>query len=149
MRFELTTSRSSVSCSASWAREESVGDFLSELSFVSCTTSHVGFSRINRAWFYKGHVDSHPQPSRDLAQLAEHGTDDLEVVSSNPIGGNFLTKFVLFCVTLDLSDNLTEMHQIGLSWKTQMSLFRSLVQKWLWVQTQLRVIFDEFLFCFV
>ena len=27
-------------------------------------------------------------------------------------------KFILFCVTLDLSDNLTEMHQISLSWKT-------------------------------
>ena len=44
-----------------------------------------------------------------LAQLAEHGTCDPEVVSSNPIGGNFLTTFVLFCLTLDLSDNLTEM----------------------------------------
>ena len=50
-----------------------------------------------------------------LAQLAEHGTDDLEVVSSNPTGDNFLTKFILFCVTLDLSDNLPEMRQIGLT----------------------------------
>ena len=39
--FKLTTSRSSVQCSAHWAREESVGDFWIELSFVSCTTSHV------------------------------------------------------------------------------------------------------------
>ena len=46
-------------------------------------------SRINRAWLYKGLVDSHPQPNSDLAQLAEHGTDDLEVVSSNPTGDNF------------------------------------------------------------
>ena len=44
-----------------------------------------------------------------LAQLAEHETCDPEVVSSNPTGGNFLTKFILFHVTLDLSDNLTEM----------------------------------------
>ena len=50
-----------------------------------------------------------------LAQLAEHETDHPEVVSSNPTGGNFLTKFILFCVTLDLSDILTEMCQISLS----------------------------------
>ena len=42
--FELMTSWSSVSCSANWTREESVGDFWSELSFVSCTTLHVGLS---------------------------------------------------------------------------------------------------------
>ena len=32
-------------------------------------------------------------------------------MGSNPTGGgrHFLTKFILFCVTLDLSDNLTEM----------------------------------------
>ena len=42
MGFELTTSGSSVPCSANCAREESVGDFWSELSFVSCTTSHAG-----------------------------------------------------------------------------------------------------------
>ena len=30
-------------------------------------------------------------------------------------------KFILFCVTLDLSDNPTEMRQTGLSSKTQMS----------------------------
>ena len=43
-----------------------------------------------------------------LAQLVEHGTANLEVVSSNPSRDNFLTKFILCCVTLDLSDNLTE-----------------------------------------
>ena len=39
--FELTASRSSVWCSANCASQESVEDFWSELSFVSCTTSHV------------------------------------------------------------------------------------------------------------
>ena len=43
-----------------------------------------------------------------LAQLAEHETDDPEVVGSNPTGGNLLTKFILCCVTSDLSDNLIE-----------------------------------------
>ena len=33
-----------------------------------------------------------------LAQLAEHKTDDPEVVSSNPTGGKFLMKFILCCV---------------------------------------------------
>ena len=37
-----------------------------------------------------------------------------------PHWGQFSMKFILCCVTLDLSDNLTEMRQIGLSWKTQL-----------------------------
>ena len=53
--------------------------------------------------------------NKSLAQLVEYGTDDLEVVSSNFTGETFLTKFMLCCVTLDLSDNLTEMRQIGLT----------------------------------
>ena len=44
------------------------------------------------------------------AQLEEHQSDDQEVVGSNPTGWKFLTKFILFGATLDLSDNLTEMH---------------------------------------
>ena len=45
-----------------------------------------------------------------LAQLGEQETDDQEVMGSNPTGDNFLTKFISFFATLDLSDNLTEMH---------------------------------------
>ena len=41
--FELTTSRSSVPCFANCAREESVGNLWSELSFLSCITSSVVF----------------------------------------------------------------------------------------------------------
>ena len=37
-----------------------------------------------------------------------------------PHWGQFLTKFILFCVTLELSDNLTEMRLKGLTWKTQL-----------------------------
>ena len=40
--------------------------------------------------------------------MAEHETDDLEVVGSKLHCAQFWTKFMLFCVTLDLSDNLTE-----------------------------------------
>ena len=57
-----------------------------------------------------------------LAQLAEHGTCDPEVVSSNSTGGNFLTNFILFCVTLDLSDNLTEIRIVKNSNETVKSV---------------------------
>ena len=40
----------------------------------------------------------HRQPNSDLAQLAKQWTDDQEVLSSNPTGGQFLMKFILFCV---------------------------------------------------
>ena len=53
----------------------------------TCWTLFI--SRINRACLYKGLNDSHLQPNSELAQLAEHGTDDLEVVSSSPTGDNF------------------------------------------------------------
>ena len=61
-------------------------------------------SKINKTWLYKGLNDSYRQPNSDLAQLTEQWTDDLEVVNSKPHWGQFLTKFILFCVTLDLSD---------------------------------------------
>ena len=47
-----------------------------------------------------------------LAQLVDHERDD-QAVGSNPIGAIFNEKFILFYVTLDLSDSLTEMHQIS------------------------------------
>ena len=56
----------------------------------TCWTLFI--SRYNRARLYKDLDDSHRQPNSDLAQLEEHGTDDLDVVSSNPAGGNFLTE---------------------------------------------------------
>ena len=40
--IEPTISRSSVSCSANCASKEFVGKDIFEVSFVSCTTSHVG-----------------------------------------------------------------------------------------------------------
>ena len=43
-----------------------------------------------------------------------------------PHWGQFLMKFILCCVTSDLSDNLTEMRQTGLSWKTRMATMESL-----------------------
>ena len=42
--IEPTTSRSSVPRSVNCASKESVGKEISEVSFVSCTTSHVGLS---------------------------------------------------------------------------------------------------------
>ena len=43
----------------------------------------LSISRINRAKLYKGLSDLHRQPNCDLAQLAEHETDDTEIVNSN------------------------------------------------------------------
>ena len=44
--------------------------------------------------------------------IALDDCDDSEVVGSKPHWEQFLTKFILFCVTLDLSDNLTEMRMV-------------------------------------
>ena len=97
--LETRTSRSSGQCLTNWARQESVGQEISEVSFVcfmyhfTCWTLFI--SRINRAWLYKGLNDSRRQANSDLAQLAEHEADDWEVVGSNPTGGNFWRN--LFC----------------------------------------------------
>ena len=72
--------------------------FLKWAFFVSCTTSHVEllfFSRINRAWLYKGLNVSHKQPNIDLVELTEHLSDDQEIEGSNPNGGNFWWN--IFC----------------------------------------------------
>ena len=69
-------------------------------------------SRINRAWLYKGLNDSHRQPNSDLAQFAEHETD--EVVSSNPNGGNFWRN--LFC-SVEICQIIW---QKWVSWKIQL-----------------------------
>ena len=51
-------------------------------------------------------------------------------------------KFILFCVISDLSDNLTEMRQTGLSWKTRLDIKDISVKvsltwdKWKWRPTQ-------------
>ena len=55
-----------------------------------------------------------------LVQLVQHKSDDEEVMSSNSAGGNFLMKFILFYITLDLSDSLKEMRQISLSRKPRL-----------------------------
>ena len=69
----------------------------------TCWTLFI--SRINGAWLYKCHEDSGWQLNVDLAQLVRHWPKDLEVLVSNPTGGNFWR--ILFCSSLckDLSDN--------------------------------------------
>ena len=61
----------------------------------------------------KAHFRNLPTDSL-LAQLGEHGTDDLEVVSSNLTGAIFDEIYFVLC-NLDLSDNLTEMRHTGLT----------------------------------
>ena len=111
--FETRTSGSSGQCLTNWARQESVGQEISEVSFVcfmhhfTCWTLFI--SRINRAWLYKGDEDSRWQLNVDLAQLVRHWPEDPEVLVSNPTGGNFWRIFFCFSLCKDLSDNLTEM----------------------------------------
>ena len=55
--------------------------------------------------------------------------------------GRFLMKLILCCVISDLSDNLTEIRQISLSWKTWLSLsrvFASWLQKFLEIWRKMR-----------
>ena len=79
--IETRTSRSSGQCLTNWARQESVGQEISEVSFVcfmhhfTCWTLFI--SRINRAWLYEGHEDSGWQLNVDLAQLVRHWPEDL------------------------------------------------------------------------
>ena len=97
--IETRTARSSGQCLTNWARQESVGQEISEVSFVcfmhhfTCWTLFI--SRINRAWLYKGYEDPGWQLNVDLAQLARHWPEDPEVLVSNPTGGNFWWIFFL------------------------------------------------------
>ena len=61
------------------------------MNFVSCTISHVGLRSFLESIEHdlQRPNDSQRQPNSDLAQLVEHSSDDLEVVSSNPTGGTF------------------------------------------------------------
>ena len=45
----------------------------------------------------KALTDSHRQPNGDLAELAEHWSDDMEVLGSNPTGGNFEEIYFVLC----------------------------------------------------
>ena len=106
--IETRTSRSSGQCLTNWARQESVGQEISEVSFV-CFMHHftLFISRINGAWLYKGHEDSGWQLNVDLTQLVKHWPEDLEVLVSNPTGAIF-DEFICSSLSEDLSDNLTE-----------------------------------------
>ena len=67
------------------------GDFWNELCFMHHFTCWTLFIfRMNRAWLYKGLNDWDRQQNSDLAQLAEHGTDDPEVVDQFRVGTIFL-----------------------------------------------------------
>ena len=118
--IETRTSRSSGQCLTNWARQESVGQEISEVSLVCfmhnfiCWTLFI--SRINTAWLYKGHEDSGWQLNVDLAQLVRHWPEDLEVLVSIPARGNFLTKFFFALPCINICQIIW---QKRLSWKTQ------------------------------
>ena len=120
MGIETRTSGSSGQCLTNWARQESVGQEISEVSFVcfmhhfTCWTLFI--SRINRSWLYKGHEDSGWQLNVNLAQLVRHWPEDLEVLVSNPTGSIFWRNFfALSCVKI-----CQIIWQKRLSWKTHL-----------------------------
>ena len=123
--FELITSRSSVPCSADCAKSlfgcgcEPSKAFIKSCSIDSRNKQSPICEMVHET--KESSLQTSPTDS-SLAQWGEHGTEDLEVVSSiKPLWGRFLMKYILYCVTLDLSDNLTEMRLKGLTWKTQLS----------------------------
>ena len=97
----------------SWAGICWEGDFWSELCLFHAPL-HMFISRINRAWLYKGHEDPGSRMS-SVGRALEWWSGGCEF---KPHWGQFLTKFILFCVTLDLSDYLTETPYRG---KTQVA----------------------------
>ena len=125
--IETRTSRSSDQCLTNWARQESVGQEISEVSFVcfmhhfTCWTLFI--SRIKRAWLYKGYENSGWQLNVDLAQLVRCWPEDLEVMVSNPTGGNFWWIFFFALPCLKICQIIW---QKRLSWKTQLFLVMNL-----------------------
>ena len=79
--------------------------FESQSGYLTCMLCSLLESR---AWLYKDLNDSHRQPSSDLIQsrTLEWWSIGCGIKSH---WEQFLMKFILLCVTLDLSDNLTEM----------------------------------------
>ena len=132
MGIETRTSRSSGQCLTNWARQESVGQEISEVSFVcfmhhfTCWTLFI--SRINRAWLYNSTEDSGWQLNVDLAQLVRHWPEDPEVLVSNPTGGNFWRIFFLLFPCTKICQIIW---QKRLSWKTQLFLCQFVSGAWL------------------
>ena len=69
--------------------------FFCFMHHFTCWTLFI--SRVNGAGLYKGLNNSHRQPNSDLVQLAEHKSDVLEVVGSNPTEGIFDKIYFVVC----------------------------------------------------
>ena len=101
--IEFLTKRT-FSCKGLFCWRSLKGSFFCFMFNFACWTLFI--SRINRARLYIGLVDSHRQPNSDLAQLAVHGTDDLEVVGSIPTGDNFFYFALLLRYWQDWQERL-------------------------------------------
>ena len=110
--METRTSRSAGQCLTNCTRQESVGQEISEVSFLYfMTTSHVGLCSFLESIEH----DFIKAMNIHLAQLVRHWPDDLEVLVSNPTGGNFWRIFfALSCVKV-----CQIIWQKRLPWKTQ------------------------------
>ena len=111
-RGRAKTNSSKISSSQDWTQDLQIIILMliSEVSFVSCTTSHFGL------WSFLEHKDSGWQLNVDLAQLIEHWHDDSEVMGSILTGAIFDEFFfALSCVMI-----CQIIWQKRLSWKTRM-----------------------------
>ena len=116
MGIETRTSGSLGQCLTNWARQESVGQEISEMSFV-CFMHHFTCWTlfISRAWsiehdFIKAMKWFRLATECWLSSVGKALAWRSGGPGFQPHWGQFLTKFILpsFCVTLNLSDNLTE-----------------------------------------
>ena len=110
MGFELTTSGSWLQCSDNWAKStfscqpESSWPFKVMLYwFKKWTKSNMWSGAWNNAHF-RNLLPNRFLPS-SVVRALESWSGGCEF---KPHWGQFLMKLILFCVTLDLSDNLTE-----------------------------------------
>ena len=122
--FELTTSRSSVLCSTTVLSHYPLWMGITMAFIKSCSIGSRQEQSPTCEVVHETKESSLQTSPTDclLAQLVEHGTDDLElVIVQTPLGNNIWWTFILCSVTLDLSDNVTEIRLKGLTWKTQMT----------------------------
>ena len=107
--FETSTSSSSGQCFTNWAK--SAFSCQPESSWLLCSHALL-ILEMNKVqhvkWCMKLTSEFSCPTDSCLAQLVRHWPEDLEVLVSNPTGGNFWRIFFYSSLCKDLSDNLTE-----------------------------------------